>query len=109
LTVIGGINLINKLPLITLVCCSHSINPWYLDGTHALGQCGVDIAAAVTRLAGDCICRLLLYHTHSMRKPPSYFMEPVPLPVEDLGPPPDKLLNVRMPIFTVTVCFMLLS
>lgn len=35
--------------------------------------------------------RLLLYHTHSMKKPLSYFLEPVPLPSEDLEPPQEKL------------------
>ncbi|RZF38411.1 hypothetical protein LSTR_LSTR006537 [Laodelphax striatellus] len=34
--------------------------------------------------------RLLKYHTHSLVKPSSYFLEPIPLPPEDLDPPQEK-------------------
>ncbi|GFO22710.1 mediator of RNA polymerase ii transcription subunit 12-like, partial [Plakobranchus ocellatus] len=34
--------------------------------------------------------RLDLYHTHSLRKPMSYFLEPLDLPPEDLEPIPEK-------------------
>jgi len=34
--------------------------------------------------------RLLLYHTHTLKRPSSYFLEPPPLPPEDLEPPPEK-------------------
>ncbi|XP_071052506.1 mediator of RNA polymerase II transcription subunit 12 isoform X3 [Onthophagus taurus] len=34
--------------------------------------------------------RLLKYHTHSLTKPSSYYLEPPPLPPEDLEPLPDK-------------------
>lgn len=34
--------------------------------------------------------RLLLWHTHSLKKPSSYYLEPPPLPAEDLEPPPEK-------------------
>ncbi|XP_046669089.1 mediator of RNA polymerase II transcription subunit 12 isoform X4 [Homalodisca vitripennis] len=34
--------------------------------------------------------RLLKYHTHSLVKPSSYFLEPLPLPPEDLDPPQEK-------------------
>lgn len=37
--------------------------------------------------------RLLLYHTHSMKKPLSYFFEPPPLPPEDLEPLPEKQVS----------------
>ncbi|XP_067668814.1 mediator of RNA polymerase II transcription subunit 12-like protein [Haliotis asinina] len=35
--------------------------------------------------------RLLLYHTHSMKRPNSYYLEPPSLPPEDLEPPPEKV------------------
>ncbi|KAI5712973.1 hypothetical protein M8J75_012739 [Diaphorina citri] len=34
--------------------------------------------------------RLLKYHTHCLTKPSSYFLEPLPLPPEDLEPPTEK-------------------
>ncbi|GFV97760.1 mediator of RNA polymerase II transcription subunit 12-like protein [Trichonephila clavipes] len=34
--------------------------------------------------------RLLLWHTHSLKKPSSYYLEPPPLPAEELEPPPEK-------------------
>lgn len=34
--------------------------------------------------------RLLKYHTHSLVKPSSYFLEPLPLPPEDMEPPMEK-------------------
>lgn len=34
--------------------------------------------------------RLLKYHTHNLTKPASYYLEPPPLPPEDLEPVPDK-------------------
>ena len=34
--------------------------------------------------------RLLKYHTHSLVKPSSYFLEPLPLPPEDMEPPIEK-------------------
>nr|CAD7434055.1 unnamed protein product [Timema monikensis] len=36
--------------------------------------------------------RLLKYHTHSLLRPVSYFLDPPPLPVEDLDPPQEKSL-----------------
>lgn len=41
--------------------------------------------------------RLLKFHTHSLVKPPSYFLEPLPLPPEDMEPPLEK--PVRLYIF----------
>ena len=32
--------------------------------------------------------RLLLNHTHSLRKSPSHYLDPPPLPPEELEPPP---------------------
>lgn len=34
--------------------------------------------------------RLLKYHTHNLTRSPSYYLEPPPLPPEDLEPVPDK-------------------
>uniref|UniRef100_A0A8D9FIE5 Mediator of RNA polymerase II transcription subunit 12-like protein n=1 Tax=Cacopsylla melanoneura TaxID=428564 RepID=A0A8D9FIE5_9HEMI len=34
--------------------------------------------------------RLLKYHTHCLTKPSSYFLDPLPLPPEDLEPPVEK-------------------
>lgn len=34
--------------------------------------------------------RLLKYHTHNMQKPSSHYLDPPPLPPEDLEPIPDK-------------------
>ena len=34
--------------------------------------------------------RLLLNHTHCLKKPASHFLDPPPLPPEDLEPPPEK-------------------
>lgn len=39
--------------------------------------------------------RLLKYHTHSMARPPSYYMEPPPLPPEDLEPPAEKPVSLH--------------
>jgi hypothetical protein len=38
--------------------------------------------------------RLQLYHTHSLRKNLSYFLEPPSLPPEDLEPPQEKTVSV---------------
>ncbi|XP_070173165.1 mediator of RNA polymerase II transcription subunit 12-like protein isoform X2 [Littorina saxatilis] len=35
--------------------------------------------------------RLLMFHTHSLRQPDSHYMEPPPLPPEELEPPPEKV------------------
>ena len=35
--------------------------------------------------------RLLLYHSHNLVKPPEHYLEPPPLPPEDLEPPPEKV------------------
>ncbi|XP_064639525.1 mediator of RNA polymerase II transcription subunit 12-like protein isoform X2 [Lineus longissimus] len=35
--------------------------------------------------------RILFYHTHSLRKDPSYYLDAPPLPPEDLEPPVDKM------------------
>ena len=37
--------------------------------------------------------RLLMYHTHSMRQPDSHYMQPPPLPPEELQPPPEKVVS----------------
>nr|CAD7579899.1 unnamed protein product [Timema californicum] len=37
--------------------------------------------------------RLLKYHTHSLLRPVSYFLDPPPLPVEDLDPPQEKSVS----------------
>jgi mediator of RNA polymerase II transcription subunit 12 len=42
--------------------------------------------------------RLLRYHTHSLQKPASYFLEPPPLPPEDLIDPPTEK-QVRIAIY----------
>jgi len=34
--------------------------------------------------------RLLLYHSHNLTHPASYYLDPPPLPPEDLEPPPEK-------------------
>lgn len=34
--------------------------------------------------------RILKYHTHSLTRSPSYYLDPPPLPPEDLEPVPDK-------------------
>lgn len=48
--------------------------------------------------------RLLKYHTHSLMKPTSYFLEPLPLPPEDMEPPMEK--PVRTYIFDYSIfCF----
>ncbi|KAL8595943.1 hypothetical protein ACOMHN_018255 [Nucella lapillus] len=35
--------------------------------------------------------RLLMYHTHSLRQPDSHYMQPPPLPPEELQPQPEKV------------------
>ncbi|XP_076370100.1 mediator complex subunit kohtalo isoform X2 [Tachypleus tridentatus] len=49
-------------------------------------------------LRGEETHRLLLWHTHSLKKPFSYFYEPPPLPPEDLEPPPEKPAPIEEPI-----------
>ena len=45
--------------------------------------------------------RLDLYHTHSLRKPLSYYLEPIELPPEDLEPIPEKMVGLDLsPILT---------
>lgn len=39
--------------------------------------------------------RLLKYHTHSLLKSPAYFLDPPPLPPEDLDPPQEKPVNIQ--------------
>lgn len=39
--------------------------------------------------------RLLKYHTHSLLKSPAYFLDPPPLPVEDLDPPQEKPVSIQ--------------
>lgn len=34
--------------------------------------------------------RLLKYHTHNLQRPVSHYLDPPPLPPEDLEPVPDK-------------------
>ncbi|KAJ8951793.1 hypothetical protein NQ318_019766 [Aromia moschata] len=41
-------------------------------------------------LAGEDTHRLLKYHTHNLQKPLSHYLDPPPLPPEDLEPIPDK-------------------
>lgn len=41
--------------------------------------------------------RLLKYHTHSLVKSSSYFLEPLPLPPEDLDPPQEKPVSQTHP------------
>ncbi|GAB6019774.1 hypothetical protein CHUAL_001322 [Chamberlinius hualienensis] len=40
--------------------------------------------------------RLMLYHSHSMKKPNEYFFEPPPLPPEELEPQPEKLARLDL-------------
>lgn len=40
--------------------------------------------------------RLLKYHTHSLVKPSSYFLEPLPLPPEDMEPPTEKPVSFTL-------------
>lgn len=44
--------------------------------------------------------RLLKYHTHSMVRTPVFYMEPPPLPPEDLEPPVEKPVSLN----SVLVC-----
>lgn len=39
--------------------------------------------------------RLLKYHTHSLLKSPAYFLDPPPLPPEDLDPPQEKPVSIQ--------------
>lgn len=38
--------------------------------------------------------RLLRFHTHSLIKPASYYLEPLPLPPEDLDAPLEKVVKL---------------
>lgn len=38
--------------------------------------------------------RLLKYHTHNMQRPASHYLDPPPLPPEDLEPVPDKPVSL---------------
>ncbi|GBO40886.1 Mediator of RNA polymerase II transcription subunit 12-like protein [Araneus ventricosus] len=53
--------------------------------------------------------RLLLWHTHSLKKPSSYYLEPPPLPAEELEPPPEKqpqiLVSKKSSIALLQACF----
>lgn len=40
--------------------------------------------------------RLLKYHTHSLMKQSSYFLEPLPLPPEDMEPPMEKPVGFKI-------------
>lgn len=40
--------------------------------------------------------RLLKYHTHCLVKPSSYFLEPLPLPPEDMEPPMEKPVRLKI-------------
>ena len=48
--------------------------------------------------------RLLKYHTHSLLKSPAYFLDPPPLPPEDLDPPQEKPVSIK---FIFIVCFLI--
>lgn len=51
--------------------------------------------------------RLLKYHTHNMQRPASHYLDPPPLPPEDLEPVPDKPVSfVCMHVFNVFFCCM---
>lgn len=41
-------------------------------------------------LACEDTHRLLKYHTHNLQRPASHYLDPPPLPPEDLEPVPDK-------------------
>lgn len=45
-------------------------------------------------LSSEDTHRLLKYHTHSLTRSPSYYLDPPPLPPEDLEPVPDKPVSV---------------
>lgn len=38
--------------------------------------------------------RLLKYHTHNLQRPASHYLDPPPLPPEDLEPIPDKPVRI---------------
>lgn len=44
--------------------------------------------------------RMLKFHTHSLVKSASYFLEPLPLPPEDLEPPQEKPVSIRFLIYS---------
>lgn len=44
--------------------------------------------------------RMLKFHTHSLVKSASYYLEPLPLPPEDLEPPQEKPVSIRFLIFS---------
>lgn len=45
-------------------------------------------------LSSEDTHRLLKYHTHSLTRSPSYYLDPPPLPPEDLEPVPDKPVSI---------------
>jgi len=49
--------------------------------------------------------RMLKFHTHSLVKSASYFLEPLPLPPEDLEPPQEKPVSTRFLIYSYLILF----
>lgn len=43
--------------------------------------------------------RLLKYHTHGLQKPTSHYLDPLPLPPEDLEPVPEKTVSLDVHIY----------
>lgn len=60
-------------------------------------------------LACEDTHRLLKYHTHNLQKPVSHYLEPPPLPPEDLEPVPDKPVGLKYSfvcyIYFAVFCF----
>lgn len=53
--------------------------------------------------------RLLLYHTHCLQKPVSYYLDPPNLPPEELEPPPEKVVSSYCVLFLILGYFLVLS
>lgn len=52
-------------------------------------------------LTGEDTHRLLKYHTHNLQRPASHYLDPPPLPPEDLEPVPDKPVSLKKIILLV--------
>lgn len=51
--------------------------------------------------------RLLKYHTHNLQRPASHYLDPPPLPPEDLEPIPDKPVSIYRCFQLETYIFLL--
>lgn len=56
-------------------------------------------------LACEDTHRLLKYHTHNLQRPASHYLDPPPLPPEDLEPVPDKPVSFDVLFCFVVLCF----